>query len=329
LIITRTPLRLSFFGGGTDYPDHYLQHGGQTIGVAIDKYSYISLNPLARLFDYEIRVSYSRTELVAGPDAIQHPAVRECLRFTGIDRGIEIHYVGDLPARTGLGSSSSFTVALLHALHAFKGEYVNQEQLAREACHVEQGLIGERVGVQDQYTCAHGGLLHLRMSTSGEIGVQRVPLPAQRLGELRTHLMLVYTGMRRVAHEILEEQLDRTRQGVLVEDLRLVGNLVDQGLEVLTDGGAIARFGELLDAAWRAKQRLSSKVTSSRINAIYQRARTAGAIGGKLVGAGAGGFLLLFVPPACREGVMHALPELHSVSFDFDHEGSRLLFYHP
>jgi D-glycero-alpha-D-manno-heptose-7-phosphate kinase len=167
------------------------------------------------------------------------------------------------------------------------------------------------------------------MSTSGEIGVQKVSLPAPRLGELRAHLMLVYTGVRRVAHEILEEQLDRTRQGALVEELRLVGDLVDQGLEVLTDGGAIARFGELLDAAWRAKQRLSSKVTSSQIDAIYQRARAVGAIGGKLVGAGAGGFLLLFVPPACRDGVTRALPELHSVTFDFDHEGSRLLFYHP
>ena len=206
---------------------------------------------------------------------------------------------------------------------------MSQERLAREACHVEQGLIGERVGVQDQYTCAHGGLLRLRMSTAGEIGVLRVPLPAQRLSELHTHLMLVYTGIRRVAHDVLDEQIDRTRQGVLVEDLRLVSDLVDQGLEVLTDGGAIARFGELLDAAWRAKQRLSSKVTNPRIDAIYQRARAAGAIGGKLVGAGAGGFLLLFVPPACREGVTHALPELHSVNFDFDHEGSRLLFYHP
>ena len=173
--------------------------------------------------------------------------------------GIEIHYVGDLPARTGLGSSSSFTVALLHALHAFKSEHVSQERLAREACHVEQGLIGERVGVQDEYTCAHGGLLRLRMSTAGEIGVLRVPLPAQRLSELHTPLMLVYTGIRRVAHDVLDEQIDRTRQGVLVEDLRLVSDLVDQGLEVLTDGGAIARFGELLDAAWRAKQRLSAR----------------------------------------------------------------------
>lgn len=329
MIITRTPLRLSFFGGGTDYPDHYLQHGGQTLGVAIDKYSYISLNPLAGLFDYQIRVSYSRTELVGCLDAIEHPAVRECLRFTGIDRGIEIHYVGDLPARTGLGSSSSFTVALLHALHAFKGEHVSQDHLAHEACHVEQALIGERVGVQDQYTCSHGGLLHLRMATSGQIGVQRVPLPAGRLGELRTHLMLVYTGVRRVAHEVLEEQLDRTRHGVLVEDLRVVGALVEQGLEVLTDGGAISRFGELLDTAWRTKQRLSSRITSARIDSIYQRARAAGAIGGKLVGAGAGGFLVLFVPPASREEVTRALPELHSVSFDFDHTGSRLLFYQP
>jgi D-glycero-alpha-D-manno-heptose-7-phosphate kinase len=141
--------------------------------------------------------------------------------------------------------------------------------------------------------------------------------------------MLVYTGIRRNAHDVLEEQLDRTRQGLLAEDLRLVGALVDQGLEVLTDGGAITRFGELLDAAWRAKQRLSSQVTNARIDAIYERARTAGAIGGKLVGAGAGGFLLLFAPPACREEVVRALPELHSVPFDFDHEGSRLLFYHP
>jgi len=328
MIVSRTPVRVSFLGGGTDYPDHYRLHGGQTLGVAIDKYSYISVNRLAGLFDYNVRVSYSRTELAASFEGIEHPAVRECLRFLGIETGIEIHYVGDLPARSGLGSSSSFTVALLHALHAFRGQLVSQQQLAEEACHVEHDMIRERVGVQDQYTCAHGGLVHLSMGGAG-VTVRHVPLAGERLAELRAHLMLFYSGLRRNAHDVLEEQLENTRRGTISSDLSRIGGLVDDGLAVLADGGPIERFGELLDAAWQIKRRLSSKISSGTIDGYYARARAAGAVGGKLLGAGGGGFLLLFAPPEQQDAVAAALHDLAQVPFGFDHEGSRLLFYQP
>jgi D-glycero-alpha-D-manno-heptose-7-phosphate kinase len=328
MIIARTPVRVSFLGGGSDYPDHFRKHGGQTLGVAIDRYSYLTVNRVPKLFDYAIRVSYSRLETVDCIDEIEHPAVRECLRFLRVEDGIEIHYVGDLPARTGLGSSSSFTVALLHALHALKGELVEHGQLAREACHVEQEMIRERVGVQDQYTCAHGGLVHLRMQTDGSVTVKPVPLSAERRAQLGAHLLLFYTGLRRSAHEILDEQLERTRRGDLTEELKRLSALVDDGIEVLS-GGPIAAFGELLHQSWVIKRGLSSKVSCTAIDAAYERAQAAGATGGKLLGAGGGGFLLLFAPPDRHASIHAALSDLTPVRFGFDHEGSRILFYQP
>lgn len=329
MIITKTPLRVSFFGGGTDYPEHFREHGGQTLGVAIDKYSYVIVNPLAKLFDYNIRVSYSRTELVSGVDEIEHPAVRGCLQFLNLPGNIEIHYVGDLPARTGLGSSSSFTVGLLHALHASKGEMVSSTQLAREAVYVEQQLLRERVGVQDQYTCALGGLVHLRFGRDGAVEQRPVPLSSGRLAEMQDHLMLFYTGISRHAHQILDEQMERTREGANTEDLSYLSGLVSQGLDILMNGHPMTAFGELLHCGWLAKRRLSSKISNRIIDDCYERARGAGAVGGKLLGAGGGGFLLLVVPPADQEAVERALRELHRVHFSFEHTGSRLLFYQP
>lgn len=328
MIISRTPVRVSFLGGGTDYPDHFRKYGGQTLGVAIDRYSYLTVNRVTKFFDYGIRVSYSRLETVNSVGEIEHPAVRECLRFLKIEGGIEIHYVGDLPARTGLGSSSSFTVALLHALHTLEGSIVDHGQLAREACHVEQELIKERVGVQDQYTCAHGGLVHLQMKTDGTISVNPVPLPAERRALLGSHLLLFYTGLRRSAHEVLDEQLDRTRRGDLTADLKRMSELVTDGLEVLSRG-PIAAFGDLLHQSWVIKRGLSTKISSNAIDASYDRARAAGAIGGKLLGAGGGGFLLLFAPPDRHGAIESALSDLTPVKFGFDHEGSRILFYQP
>lgn len=329
MIITRTPVRVSFLGGGTDYPDYFRQHGGQTLGAAIDKYTYITVNRLPDLFDYSIRVSYSRTELVKSLDQIEHPAVRECLRFLNLDGHIEINVVADLPARTGVGSSSSFTVGLLHALHAFKGEFVSNGQLAAEAVYVEQEMIKERVGVQDQYTCAHGGLVHLQFSRDGKIKVSPIPLRTERLAELQSHLMLFYTGIRRHAHEVLDEQLERTRQGTISEDLSCLSDLVDQGLEVLTTEQPITCFGELLHTAWMIKRRLSSKISNPVIDKYYDRAREAGAVGGKLLGAGGGGFLLLLVEPDKQPRVKRALADLRHVLFTFDYSGSILVFYKP
>ena len=329
MIITRTPVRISLLGGGTDYPDHFRQHGGQTLGAAIDKYSYITVNHLAGLFDYSIRVSYSRTELAKAVGEIAHPVVRESLRLLGIEGGIEIHYIGDLPARAGLGSSSSFTVGLLHALHAFKGDMVGPSQLAAEAVHLECERLGERVGVQDQYTCAHGGLLHLTFGRDGDVAVAPLALRTGRLAELEAHLMLVYTGLRRHAHEVLAEQVERTRSGANADELARLNDLVTEGLGILGGADPIARLGETLHAAWEIKRRLSSQITNPVIDAYYERARAAGALGGKLLGAGSGGFLLFFVAPGRRAAVRAALAELNTVPFAFEHGGSRILFYQP
>lgn len=330
MFITRTPLRISFFGGGTDYPDHYKKAGGQTLGVAINQYSFIVVKRLADLFDHRIRVGYSRTELVRDREEIQHPAVRECLRYLDLDGGLEVDYIGDLPARSGLGSSSSFTVGLLHALYAFKGEMVSKARLAAEAVHVEQHLLRERVGVQDQHICACGGLVRVCCPADGPVRVEPVPVSADRWSALQAHLLLLYTGIQRNAHEVLEHQLERTRSGELSVELERLRTLVDDGIRVLTDPREpLSCFGELLHTAWTAKRSLSPHVSSEQIDQWYERGRRAGAIGGKLLGAGGGGFLLLLAAPEHQERVEAALPELRRVPFQFDRSGSTLIFYNP
>jgi D-glycero-alpha-D-manno-heptose-7-phosphate kinase len=327
MIVTRTPLRISFLGGGTDYPDHFRQHGGQSLGTTINRYSYVTVKPLVDLFEHSIRVGYSRTELVRSVDEINHPAVRACLRFTGIDRHIEIDYVGDLPARTGLGSSSSFTVGLLHALHAFQGARCTVEQLAAEAVHVEQELMRERVGVQDQYLCAHGGFRHVRCAADG-VAANVVPILPARLAELEGSLLLLYTGLRRDAHAVLAEQIDNTRSGAATRALDEISALVDQGLELLmTPGRPLRDFGALLHQTWCLKRTLSTQVSTAGIDRWYEQARTAGAIGGKLLGAGGGGFLLLMVPPDRRRDVCSAVPDLRQVPFKFESTGSQVLLH--
>ena len=329
MIITKTPLRTSFLGGGTDYPDYFRQHGGQTLGAAINKYSYLFVNEMEDLFDYNILLSYSKMELVHRAEEIQHPSVRACLQFLNIERRLEIHYIGDLPARTGLGSSSSFTVGLLHALYALKGKTVSRQQLAEEAVHVEQEIIKERVGVQDQHTCAHGGLVNLKFGRDGYVQTCPVPLSNERMKDFESHLMLFYTGISRLAHEVLDEQIERTKQGAINKDLSHLSDLVDQGIALLSSDAPVAAFGELLNQAWETKRKLSNKISSPAIDALYERARTAGAVGGKLLGAGGGGFLLFVVQPEKRQSVAQALGKLKQVNFAFDHLGSSLLFYQP
>lgn len=327
MIITQTPLRVSFFGGGTDYPEYFTQHGGATIGSSIDKYTYVTVSPLTEFFNHRIRVSYSKTELCAEVDEIQHPSVRECLRFLGIQGGVEIGVLSDLPARTGLGSSSSFTVGLLHALHMFKREMVSHEQLAAEAVHVERERIKERVGVQDQHTCAHGGLVHLQCLKQGRVTVTPVPTAPGRLGALQERLMIFYTGLQRTAHEVLEQQMQRTTAGTVTSELDQMKTLVNQGLEILTDGHSLADFGELLHQGWNLKKSLSSAITNPLVDESYAAARKAGAVGGKLLGAGGGGFLLLYVEPYNQPRVRQVLAGMKEVRFAFEDLGSRVVFY--
>ncbi len=327
MIITQTPVRISFLGGGTDYPAYYRKHGGATLATSIDKYTLITVQPVPLFADYCARVNYSRVESVQSIDDIQHPSARECLRFMGLTRGVEIHYVSDLPARTGVGSSSSATVGLLMALHAFKNEMASPEQVAAEAVHVEQEMIRERVGSQDQYVCALGGLRHLQFLPEGQVRADPVILNPTRRTALQERLMLLYTGIQRSAHEVLDEQLQRTEAGQNHDELARLRALVASGLEVLGSERNLAEFGELLHEAWQLKRALSSRITTPWIDEAYARARQAGAIGGKLLGAGGGGFLVLYVEPEDRPRVRQALPELREADFTFEDTGSRVIFY--
>jgi D-glycero-alpha-D-manno-heptose-7-phosphate kinase len=327
MIICRTPFRISFFGGGTDYPPWYRSHGGAVLAATIDKYCYLTCRYLPPFFEHRIRLVYRKIETCRTVEEITHPAVREVLKYLQIERGIELHHDGDLPARSGMGSSSAFTVGLLHALHALNGEMPTKKQLAAESIYIEQQVLHETVGSQDQVMAAYGGLKHVRFLPDGEISVAPLILPAGRSAELRSHLMLFYTGIIRTASDVAKSYVDeiesRRRQ------LRIMKDLVEESLEILNSGRDIQAFGHLLHEAWETKRSLSDKVSNSEVDALYERARAAGAVGGKLTGAGGGGFLLLFVPPEKQKAVIEQLDTLIHVPFEFEPAGSQVIFYEP
>ena len=327
MIISRTPYRLSFFGGGTDYPGWYLQNGGQVLSTTIDKYCYLTLRYLPPFFEHRTRVVYSRIESVKSIDEIQHPAVRECLRYLNFTHGLEIHHDGDLPARSGMGSSSSFTVGLLHALYALRGCMRSKMQLMNEAIHVEQDMIKETVGSQDQAAAAYGGFNHIIFHRTGEIEVRPLPLRRSRLQDLSEHLMLFYTGIMRTASEVAKSYVEDIQSKEF--RLKRMHAMVDEGIELLAGDGCICKFGELMNEAWEAKRGLSSKVSNGTVDDLYNRARNAGAIGGKIAGAGGGGFLMLFVPPSSQTRVREELGELLHVPFRFESNGSQIILYDP
>jgi D-glycero-alpha-D-manno-heptose-7-phosphate kinase len=327
MIISRTPFRISFFGGGTDYPAWYRAHGGSVLGTTIDKYCYLTARYLPPFFEHRIRLVYSAIENCQTVDDIAHPAVREALRFMEIDRGIEIHHDGDLPARSGMGSSSAFTVGLLHALHALKGCMPSKRQLAREGIHIERERLHETVGSQDQVLVAHGGFNHITFLADGEFAVRPITISSERVVDLQRHLMLFYSGVQRTASEIAAtyvQDVEASRR-----QLRIMKDLVEEGIAVLNGRQDIVEFGELLDEAWQAKRLLGPSVSSPEVDGIYDCARKAGAIGGKLVGAGGGGFLLLFVPPPFQARVREALRHLIWVPFRFEATGSQIIVYDP
>ena len=326
MIIAKAPLRISFLGGGTDYPAYFSQYGGATLAASINKYNIITVNRITQFAEYKLRVHYSQVESVKYIDEIKHPSARECLRFLGFKEGIEIHYLSDLPARTGLGSSSTATAGLLTALHAFKGEKAGQEQIAAEAVYVEQELIKENVGCQDQYICALGGLMHLEFQQDKKVNLRRITLSQSRLKELEERLMLFYTGMQRDAHTILFEQIKRTSSGENNEYLERLKMLVGEGVKLLAKDKKISDFVALLHEGWMLKCRLSSKVTTPFVDQAYAKARRAGALGGKLLGAGGGGFLLLFVEPPNQEEVRQELSGLYETKFSFEHSGTQVIF---
>jgi D-glycero-alpha-D-manno-heptose-7-phosphate kinase len=325
MIISRTPFRISFFGGGTDYPAWYREHGGAVVATTIDKYCYLTCRFLPPFFEHRIRVVYSRIENCHEVSEIQHPAVRETLRHLGLERGVEIHHDGDLPARSGMGSSSAFTVGLLHALHGLLGRMPSKQQLAREAIHVEQERLKENVGSQDQVSCAHGGLN--RVDFWGERNFRTTPItiPWARLNELQDHLMLFFTGVSRNASEIAGEQISAVPGKV--RELRVIQQMVDEAIDILKGPRSLLDFGKLLDEGWQLKRSLTDKISTPFIDQIYERARRGGAIGGKLIGAGGGGFLLLFARPEDQPRVRAALDGLLEVPFRFESVGANVIFY--
>lgn len=328
MIISRTPFRVSLFGGGTDYPAWFREHGGAVLGTAIDKYCYISVRYLPPFFEHRHRIVYSKVELVREVREIQHPAVRGVLGELAIDAGLEIHHDADLPARSGLGSSSSFTVGLLNAVHAIRGRMVTKSELGREAIRIEQDVLKESVGCQDQIWAAYGGLNKIDFFPDGRFEVTPVILPQKRRGELRQSMMLFFTGFSRYASDFAKDQLDNLKRRAA--QLTTMRAMVDHAVDILRDERApIRELGKLLDESWRLKRELADSVSTGEIDAIYEAGRAAGAVGGKLLGAGGGGFILFIVEPDQREAVRERLKHLVHVSFDFDTEGSKIVLYQP
>jgi len=328
MIITSTPFRISFFGGGTDYPGWYQEHGGGVLAATIDKYCHISCRYLPPFFEHKHRVVYSHIENVRRVEDIKHPAVRAILGWAGCEKGLEIHHDGDLPARSGLGSSSSFTVGLIHALAALEGKYVTKEDLAKNAIHIEQDIINENVGSQDQVSAAFGGFNRIEFRSDDTFQVSPIILAKDRLQELQSHLMLCFTGFSRYASEIAKLQIEGMKNHEA--DLKCIGEMVDEAVQILQKvSSPIAEFGKLLHRAWLLKRGLSDRVSTPEIDAIYEEAKSAGATGGKILGAGGGGFLLLFVEPALQSQVRERLKHLIHVPFKFENAGSRVVLYQP
>lgn len=325
MLISRAPVRISFFGGGTDYPEYFLRHGGAVLATAIDKFCYLTASPFpSQLFDYTIRLSYRQVELVKNVTEIQHNVYRECLRFCGLEQDIELHNVADLPAFTGLGSSSTFTVALLHALHSFKGEFVRPLDLAYEAIYVERKLLLDRVGCQDQLMAAVGGFNLVEFRTETDIVVHKIPISPQRLAEFEQHLFVVFTGIKRRASEVVAHQLDKVMENT--DTLKNMRIMVDDGWNILTSNQSLSAFGQLLHQAWMAKRSLSQVISNPDIDKLYQQGINAGAWGGKLLGAGAGGFLLFFAPPEAHSCLRSTFGNNQVLQVKVNAPGSEIIF---
>lgn len=328
MIVTRTPFRISFFGGGTDYPAWYQENGGVVLASTIDKYCYISCRFLPPFFEHKHRIVYSKIENVKSITEIEHPAVRAVLGWARCERGLEIHHDGDLPARSGLGSSSSFTVGLVNALCALDGKYITKEDLATKAIYIEQKIIKENVGSQDQVSAAFGGFNRIEFYRNDTFQVSPIILSKRRLDELQGSLMLYFTGFSRIASEIAKSTIDNLTNRVT--ELKRMGEMVDEAIRILQSPETpIDEFGKLLDQSWRYKRGLSSKVSTPEIDRIYDEALKAGATGGKIIGAGGGGFLLLFVRPELQDKVRSQLRRLIHVPFQFENSGSRVVLYQP
>lgn len=321
MIITKTPLRISFTGGGTDLPDYYQKHGGAVVSAGIDKYIYIAVN---EKFDNKIRVSYSKTEIVDEVEDLQHELVRECLKLVGIRGGIEITSIADIPSGTGLGSSSTFTVGLLNALYVYAGYSPSSEELAQQACYVEISVLGHPIGKQDQYAAAYGGMNYFRFNPDETVSRERIYLNDGDARKMRQKLMLFYTGLTHNANTILQEQKQNTASKM--ETLEYMKNQATEMYRELTRNGFNEKFGQALHEGWIRKRSMASCITNGAINERYERALEAGATGGKLLGAGGGGFLLFYCDEEKQEAVERAVG-LPRINFHVSLRGSRVIFF--
>jgi D-glycero-alpha-D-manno-heptose-7-phosphate kinase len=320
MIIVQTPLRVSLFGGGTDFPAFFREEGGCVLSTAIDKYIFVTIK---ERFDPKLRVGYTRTEMVDALDEIQHELIREALRKTGIYHGVEVTTMGDIPSASGLGSSSTVTVGALHAMYVYLGEIVPVERLAREACEIEIDVLGKPIGIQDQYIAAYGGFRFLEFTPSGQVVNQKIGLEVPIKRRLNENLLLFFTGVTRRAETILSEQQANIKQrlSVLLETKQMAYTALDA-----LQSGEVDTIGYLLHESWQLKKQMASKISNEAVDEIYQTARRAGAIGGKITGAGGGGFLLLYCPHEKQEAVREALKHLQEFPFRFEGQGTKVIF---
>lgn len=321
MIISQTPYRVSFAGGGTDLPAFYRQEYGAVLSMAIDKHMYVTVSPR---FEKTTRVAYTKVEIAESVNDIQHEIAREALKLTGLGRHLEITTVGDVPAGTGMGSSSSLTVGLLQALYAYKGQIISAKNVAEQACRIEIDILGKPIGKQDQYAAAFGGLNYIRFNPDESVDVEPVPAPAETMKELSSRMMLLYTEQQRDADGILKRQSEGTKDRMSV--LRAMRDLAQEMRVAITGPGGLDEFARLLHEGWELKRSLGFGISMERVDAWYDQARKLGAQGGKLLGAGGGGFLLLIAPKERQQLIRDALGNPRELTLDIDRRGGRVIF---
>jgi D-glycero-alpha-D-manno-heptose-7-phosphate kinase len=328
MIISRTPYRLSFFGGGTDYNPWFEKNGGLVLAVGLAHYCYLTVRYLPQFFSHKSRIVYSKIELINEIRDIEHPSARGCLEYLNITEGVEIHHDGDLPARSGLGSSSSFTVGLLHALYALKQQMVSPRQLAEEAIDVEQNLLKESVGVQDQIIAAHGGFRIIELGPDSNWNVKNMLLPTEYLKSLKDNVLLGFSGISRMAEQQAKNKVENIKKGVTTNVLHSINAIAVEARQAFKKQADFDEIGRLLDQSWQLKRRLADSVSADWMDDLYQTAIRNGAYGGKLMGAGGGGFFFFLAPPEKHEQIRDALAQIKVwVPFNIDHTGSQVIFY--
>jgi len=328
MIISKTPFRISFFGGGTDYPEWYHENGGSVLATTIDKYCYISCRHLPPFFEHKHRIVYSKIESVKTTEEIQHPVVRAVLSNLSITDGLEIHHDADLPARSGLGSSSSFTVGLINVLNALKGLQISKQDLAKQATYIEQEVLKETVGSQDQVLAAFGGFNRIDFRPDDSFNISPVIINKDLVEQLQSHMLLFFTGLSRFSSDIARDKVSNFTNRF--QELTQIKEMVDEGMSILQSPSTpIMDLGKLMHESWKLKRSLSDKVSTPKIDEIYETGIKAGAVGGKILGAGGGGFILFFAEPKNHKKIRERLKRLVHVAFNFENIGSKIVVYEP